>query len=352
MQTRVFRSVPFGLKPTCLQLDVQRVECRDCRAVRQVKLAFADEKRTYTRAFERYVLALLRFATVKDVAGILGVGWDMIKDIQKRNLTRRFGRPKLKHLRRIAIDEICIGHGHKYLTVVLDLDRSVVVFVGNGKSSDSLKPFWKRLRASSARIQAVAIDMSQAYQLAVREHLPHAILVFDRFHVVKLFNEKLSDFRRRLQRECQDHLQRTVLKGTRWLLLKNPENLDDKRNEKERLAEALRLNEPLATVYYMKEDLRQFWCQTSRREAGRFLRDWRARAESSGIPMLAKFAETLRQHQEGLLNYYRVRITTGPLEGINNKIKTMQRQCYGLRDSDYFKLRILGLHVTRHALVG
>ena len=132
-----------------------------------------------------------------------------------------------------------MGKGHRYLTIVLDLESGAVVFVGNGKGADALKPFWKRLRPSGARIQAVAMDMSGAYRSAVATHLPKAKIVFDRFRVIKLFNEKLSDLRRELYREATDVQQKKVLKGARWLLLKNPENLDVEKDEKRRLKEAL-----------------------------------------------------------------------------------------------------------------
>ena len=167
-------------------------------------------------------------------------------DAFKRHLTTRFGQPKLKRLKRLAIDEISVGHGHRYLTVVLDLVSGAVVFIGQGKGADALIPFWKRLNASHARIEAVATDMSPAYILAVRENLPKALHVFDHFHVVKLFNDRLSDFRRELQREAEGPLGQTVLKGTRWLILKNPENLDEAKGERTRLEEALRINQPLA----------------------------------------------------------------------------------------------------------
>ena len=230
---RRFRSLPIGGRPVMLELCVQRLWCPDCGHTCQAAITFADPKRSYTRSFERYVLALSACMTIKGVARHLGVGWDLVKDIQKRNLLHRFAGPKLKHLRHIAIDEICIGHGHRYLTVVLDLDRGAIVFVGQGKGADALKPFWERLKASHARIKAVATDMSAAYTQAVREHLSKAIHVFDHFHVIKLFNDKLSDLRREVQREAESKLQKKkVLKGTRWLLLKNPENLNPERNEK------------------------------------------------------------------------------------------------------------------------
>ena len=275
-----------------------------------------------------------------------------VKEIQRRNLERRFGKPKLKHLQHIAIDEIAVAKGHRYLTVVMDLESGAVVFVGDGKGADALNGFWKRLRPSKAKIEAVAMDMSAGYRGAVSAHLPKATIVFDRFHIIKLFNDKLSQLRRDLHREATETMHKQVLKGTRWLLLKNPENLDAEKNEKARLEEALALNKSLATAYYMKEDLRQFREQPGKRFATAFLNDWIRRAEASGIRMLQQMAKTLAAHRCGLLAYYDAMITTGPLEGTNNKIKTMKRQAYGCRDHEFFKLKILAIHETRHLLVG
>lgn len=349
---RVFQTIPIGRKETWISLPVQRVFCYHCEAIRQVSLGFAEPKVRYTRAFERYALDLSRRMTILDVARHLDVSWDTIKDIQKRYLKRRFTRPRLKGLQEIAIDEISIGRGHRYLTVVLDLLTGAVLFVGDGKGAAALGPFWRRLRSSGARVRAVAMDMSRAFIEAVSRELPRAKIVFDHFHVVKLFNDKLSDLRRDLYREVTDKMQKKALKGTRWILLKNPENLEPKRNEKQRLEEALRVNKPLATAYYMREDLRCLWLMCSKAAAGRFLTDWCARAEASGVRMLIKFAHTLRAHRAGLLAYYDHPISTGPLEGTNTKIRVMQRQAYGFRDTEFFKLKIMALHLTKYALIG
>ena len=211
---RRFRCLPIGARPTSLVLPVPRVECRACGAVRQVDITFADPRRSYTKAFERYALELSRCMTILDVARHLGVSWDVVKDIQKRDLSRRYARPKLKHLRRIAIDEIAVAKGHRYLTVVLDLKSGAVVFVGDGKGGDALKPFWKRLRRCKAKVEAVAMDMSPAYHAAVSAYLPKARIVFDHFHVIKLFNDKLSDLRRSLYHRAEAD-QKKVLKGAR-----------------------------------------------------------------------------------------------------------------------------------------
>jgi transposase len=317
--------------------------------VRQVKIDFADPRRSYTKAFERYALELSRSMTILDVTRHLGVSWDIIKDIQKRDLSRLYAKPKLKNLRQIAIDEIAVAKGHSYLTVVLDLESGAVVFVGDGRGGDALNPFWKRLRRCQAKIAAVAMDMSPAYHNAVSTHLPKATIVYDHFHVIKLFNDKLSTLRLWLYHQSDDE-QKKVLKGSRWLLLKAAENLDPERDEETRLEEALKLNKPLATASYLKEDLRQFWEQPGKRLATAFLNDWLRRAEVSGVGMLQQMAKTLEAHRAGLLAYYDFPISTGPLEGTNNKIRTMKRQAYGFRDREFFKLKILAIHQAKYAL--
>jgi transposase len=349
---RIFRALPIGRQPSFIVFEVPRLYCIRCNIVRQAKIGFAAPKKRYTRSFERYALELSKHMTIQAVAEHLQVSWDTIKEIQANHLQRKFGNLKLSKLRQIAIDEINIGKGQQYLTVVLDLLTGAVVFVGDGKGIAALEIFWQRLRRARVKIKAVATDMSAAYIRAVRDNIPKAVHVFDHFHVIKLFNDKLSAFRRQLFNEAESDQERRTLKGTRWLLLKNPENLDEGRNELERLMEALRLNQPLAIAYYLKEDLRQIWSQPDKRTARRVLHDWLARARASGIRMLLQFADTLEQHQEGVLNYYDYRISTGPLEGTNNKIKTLQRQAYGFRDHEFFKLKILGIHETHHALVG
>lgn len=349
---RRFLAPGIGSKPVSIVLAVQRVECRECGAVKQVNLGFADQRRSYTRSFERLAVELSRRMTIKDVAQHLQVSWDIVKDMVKRYLHRRFSRPRLHDLQDIAIDEISIGKGHQYLTVVLDLQSGAVVFVGDGKGAEALEPFWRRLTCSGAKVRAVAIDMSPAYIAAVLKHLPSAQIVCDHFHIIKLMNDKLSDFRRDLHRETESLLQKEVLKGTRWLLLKNPENLDDKHNERERLEKALAINRPLALAYYLKEDLRELWRQGSKAKAEKFLIDWCRRAQASGIRFLKKFAGTLLAHRSGILAYYDYPISTGPLEGMNNKIKTMKRQAYGFRDKAFLKLKILGIHEAKYALVG
>ena len=348
---RTFQMLPIGSKPTFAVLGIARVRCEKCDITRQVKVNFADEDRRYARSFERYVLELRQHMTIRDIARHLQVSWDTVKNIEVRYLHRRFSKPKLRHLREIAIDEICIGKG-RFLTNVLDLRTGAIVFVGKGRKAETLDPFWKRLKGSRAKVRAVAIDMSKAYTMAVRENLPKAVLVYDHFHIIKLYNQKLTELRRELHREATTKLAKNVLKGTRWLLLMNPENLDSEKGEPLKLQEALDLNESLFIAYYMKEYLRQVWEQPNKTAARKLLNEWIRVAHNSGIRVLHSFSKTLAAYREGILAWYDHPISTGPLEGTNNKIKTLQRQAYGFRDIDYFILKIKAIHEATYELVG
>jgi transposase len=352
--TRWFHSLPIGRKSTYIKTEIPRVECKDCGTIRQADIGFADPRYTYTRALSKYVLDLARQMTISDVAKHLNLSWDLIKSIQKKHLEKKYRNPNLRKLKRIAIDEIYVGK-RGYLTVVLDVFSGTVVFVGDGKGGDALEPFWKKLRRyRKLQVEAAAIDMSPAYIKAIRENLKDTVIIFDHFHVIKLFNEKLSKFRRQLFNVTEELLPRSVLKGTRWLLLTARERLEDDQQKQQRLEQALELNRPLATVYYMKEDLRQLWNWTGDKVAAKWhLSSWIEMARGSGIGMLSKFANTLERHFDGILAYFDFdSLSTGPLEGTNNKIKTMQRKAYGFRDVEFFKLKIMALHETKYALVG
>jgi len=348
---RRIKSLPIAMRKTEIVLEPVRVECLDCGGIHQIDIGFTEDARTYTRRVERFVAELCRATTIKNVAKHTGLSWGTVKDIHKRYLARRFDRPRLKELTHIAIDEICVGKPRRFLTLVLDLLTGAIVFVDDGKGSDSLKGFWKRLRVSGAKVQAVAIDMSPAYTKAIKENLSNAGIVYDRFHVIKLMNKKIDSLRRRIQGKGTE-AEKVVLKGLRWLLLKNPDKLVAEKGEQAHLEQALALNKPLATAYYLKEDLRALWELPTKQSAKKYLYGWIGRAKASGERILKSFAKTIEQHAEGLLAYYDYFISSGPLEGTNNKVKTMQRQSFGLRDSDYFKLKLYSLHTTTSRLIG
>ena len=349
--SRKLKTLPIGSKPVFIELDIPRVYCSYCKVVRQIKLPFARAHSRATKALERYVIELSRMMTIKDIAHLLQTSWDFIKNIIKQHLKKRYDKPKLRKLKYIAIDEIYLGKQQGYMTLVLDLQTGAVVFTALGRKGEVLDPFWKRLKRFKTSIQAVATDMGPAYIKAVQDNLPDATLVFDHFHIIKLFNEKLTKLRRDLHTQVESVEQKKVFKGTRWLLLKRADHLNEETDEKKRLEEALKLNAPLATAYYLKEDLGLLWKQGSKKEAEKYLEGWIKRAEASGVNMLKTFAKKLATWRSCVLAYYDTGgLSTGPLEGINNKVKTMKRMAYGYRDMEFFQLKIKALHESRYAL--
>lgn len=279
------------------------------------------------------------------------MSWNTIKEIDKGYLQKHFGKPSLRDVRYIAIDEFAVSKGHTYKTVVLNLETSQVLYIGNGRQKGCLDPFWKRLRDAGAKVKAVAIDMWAVYIEAVMINLPNARIVYDRFHIVRNFNRALDDLRRSVFHQETDLNKRRLLKGTRWLLLKNSENLNEEKSELHRLAEALKVNQPLAAAYYLKEELQLLWSEPTLSAARKFLNSWIRKAHATGLFILKKFANSLAAHRSGIINWFEHPISTGPLEGLNNKIKVLKRRAYGYRDQDYFSLKIYAINEGRYGLL-
>ena len=286
---------------------------------------------------------------MSDVAELTLLSWDTVKAITKTHWAKDYGKPMLRGVRYLGIDEMHLGKKSRFYTIVLDLDDGRILWAKPGRGQAALQGFWRRLRLAKAKIKAVATDMSAAYWSAVLEHLPEAVLVFDKFHIIKLMNERLDDLRRQMVREAEGPL-KLKIKGTRFLLLRNPENL--KEEHIPRLDEALRLNEPLLLGWYLKEELRELWSQTSRKQMETFLKDWCDKATETGIGQMRKMAKTLRTHISGILAYAEHPITSGKLEGINNKIKTLTKRSYGFHDENFFILKLLSLHHSKYKLLG
>jgi transposase len=348
-KTRWFFMSLIGRKKCMLVLDYHRLRCQGCAALWWPSLPFMMGKHRYVRSFALSVLDLLRFGTIRSVAHYLGVGWDMVKDIHKSKLRILYRKIPLHKVRYIGIDEFSIRKGHEYMTVVTDLRTGRILHAVEGKSKEDITPFLKKLARVGKRLEGVAIDMSSAYYRAVRESLPQSDIVFDRYHIMALINQATEELRREQQRELDD-LGKQTLKGNRFLLLRNYEDL--KPDGKERLDALLQANQPLFTMHSMKEQLRLFWEKENETTARTFLETWCRDALNSGIKQLSKVAKTLGGYRTGLLNYFKHPITSAMVEGINNKIKTLKRQAYGFRDTEYFKLRLYHLHTQRYSLTG
>ena len=343
---RDFICLPIGGKKVLIRMKVQRYKCRDCDYDQQESIPFATGSRSYTHRFAKYVVDLLRGMTLQDVSNHLGVSWDTVKEIHSTYLERHYSPPSLKGVENIGIDEFAVRKGHVYKTIVVDLDSGRVLYVGDGKGADALAKFWRKVKRKGIKIKHVATDLSAAFIASVMENCPEAVHVFDHFHVVKLMNEKLDDIRRKVYSMEKDVNKRKVLKGTRYLLLGNGADIFDKQH-KSRLDNALAMNEPLSKAYYLKEQLRQIWMQPVKSMGEDVFDDWVRQAEESEIPQLQKMAVTMRAYKTGILAWYDCHLSTGKVEGINNKIKVMKRNAYGFRDDRYFTLRLYALHDCR-----
>ena len=265
---RDFISLPIGGKKVILRMKVRRYKCKyeacdyDC----QERISFAPGSHSYTRRFAMYVIDLLKGMILKDAAHLLGVSCDTIKEIHTHHLEYHYAPTSLKGVDCIGIDEFAVRKGHVYKTIVVDLKSGGILYVGQGKAADALAGFWKRIRRKKVDIKYIATDLSAAFISSVLENCLNAVHVSDHFHVVKLMNEKLDDIRRVQYNMEKDINKRKVLKGTRYLLLRNGADIFDK-EYRTRLDNALDMNKPLSQAYYLKEQLREIWTQPNKQAA-------------------------------------------------------------------------------------
>lgn len=345
LKTRKLRMAPLGDKPAILILRVHRHQCVNCLYVWWPPIPFAKPKKRYTLSFEKYVISLMRFATVEHTAKFLGVSWALIKNIHKEYLQSEYQNPDLESLQYVGIDEFSIRKGHEYMTIFINLETGEIIHAVEGKSMQSVIPFLLELKENAKQLKAMSMDMNAAYASAAQNHLPKVDIVFDRFHVVALLNTTIEEIRRDQQAKCNEVGLR-VIKGMRFLLLTNYDKLDFKK--KSSLESLLEVNEPIALAHAMKEQLRLFWSKLTVKEGAKFLAWWIMDAVETGLRELERAGKTLLRHWQGLVNYFKHPITNAKTEGINNKIKTMKRQAYGFRDMEYFKLRLYNLHKVRY----
>ncbi|OAT43574.1 transposase [Kluyvera georgiana ATCC 51603] len=305
------------------------------------KIDWLPERQRYTSTLSAWVESLVRLLPIKHVASLTGLHWHTIKNIDYRRLLREVHEPQRHSLRRLMMDEFALFKGHRYATVVADADTQQVLWVGEGRSRAAFRPFFTWLGPEGcAAIESVAMDMNTAFDLEVREHCPQAQVVYDLFHVVAKFGREVID-RVRVDQANQlrdNPKSRQVIKRSRWLLLRNPENLPAGHDV--RLSELLEANQPLNTVYVMKTALKELWYAPTEQEASQRWNDWYRQSQESGIKALKQFAEKLKGYVGGIIASATHRLNTSVLEGMNNKIKVIKRMAYGYRDNDYFFLKI------------
>lgn len=315
-----------------------RVACDRC-GVRRVPLSIARPHARCTKRFERWLFVLTRSMPVGEVAKVMGVDWDTVRDAEMRYILGLVRKRHLDGISDLGIDEVSEKKGHRYLTLVTDIAHRRVLWVGRGRDRAVLRRFFRWFGPRRTRhLKAVVIDMHEPYETEIRAHCPRAKIVYDRFHLMKMLNGALDSLRRRLQNELPPEGKR-YLKNKRYLLLKGRESLTPR--QRVRLAQLLRVNEPLSAAYVLKEDFRALFDERDPKEARRALRDWKARVRESPVPELLDFLVVLDRHRYGIQNFFRQRITNGLSEGFNNVVKTIKKVACGFHDWRYFRLKIL-----------
>ena len=339
--TRRVRDLNLAHARVDLVVPTRKLRCANCKTIRTEGHSFLSPYRRYTLRFEQAVADLCRHLPIKQVAEHFDLDWHAVKEIDKRRLEREVGTPCYDGLRLLAVDEVAVHKGHTYLTTVLDLETGRIVWVGKGRSESTLAGFFEELTPQQREsIEAVASDMAAGFRNAVEKACPRAALVYDFFHVVAKYSREVVDVVRLAEAKKQDEAGRKLIKGSRYLLLKNAPNLLG--SQRKALNELLAANQTLNTVYVLKDQLKRIWDYKHPTWARKALDQWCALAHASGVPALATFARKLCRHEKGIVNHCRYPIHTGRLEGINNKIKVIKRQAYGFRDDAYFILKIKG----------
>ena len=336
---RVVRDLNMGPAQTFLHVEYRRVWCPDCGRARVEKLSFVDPSKRITQRLARYIYELCKVMTVQDVARHLDLDPKTVKAVDKRFLQEEFGRTDCAGLRILALDEISLSHGQQgYMSVVLDYLSGRVVWMGEGRRAESLDAFFAIMSQDQKdAIEAVAMDMWEAYVSAVRKHCPQAKIVFDLFHVVKAYGEVIDEVRRQEYKKAAAH-QRAYIKGSRYLLLSNRDNL--RPEQAARLDELLAVNQRLCAVYILKDQLKAIYRYSSRPWAKKALEQWCRLAAQVDHPLMGRFIRRLQFFQEGILNHCEYPIGTSKLEGVNNKIKVIKRKAYGFHDPHYFALKV------------
>ena len=340
-EERRVRDLPIFETAVELVLPRYRLACQRCGPKLEQLQWLAPYARITTR-LAASVARMCKVMSIVHVAEFYGLAWTTVKLIDCRHLERELDPVDLEGVRVITMDEFAIQKGHRYATVVVDPTCKRVLWVGRGRSREDVRPFFELLGPERCQgLQAVAMDMNAAYAEEVHARCPNAEIVYDLFHVVAEYGREGIDRVRvdEANRLRGDSRARHLVKGARWLLLRNRENVTRERDQL-RLSELLAANKALMTVYVLKDDLKALWAYRHAGYAKRFWEDWRRRAMSSRIEPLKTFARRLQPYLDGIFAHCRWPLGTNLIEGMNNTIKVIKRMAYGFRDDHYFFLKI------------
>lgn len=346
---RVIKDLPMLNFQVQIEIELAQIITKDNK--RHIEHCdFVDKGCYYTKRFCRLVSGLCRHMPINAVSKHFKLRWETVKNMDKYYLQETLpalDASKLTNITYLGVDEVARAKGHDYMTVVYDLLSGQLIWVHEGRTAEIFSMFLKQLpEATKEGILAVAMDMGPAYQKAVNNELPNADIIFDRFHVMQNFGRAI-DNQRRIEFRKADKVGKELITGTRYLLLKNQDKLDEKQLVK--LKKLLSENENMSSIYILKEQLQALWLNKTYKTMEVALESWCQMADQTNMPYIKKFAISLRRHKVGICNYAKHPLTTARIEAGNVGIGLIRKRARGIRDTEYFKLKIRQLSVTEEA---
>lgn len=339
---RQVRDLPCGGYRIYLELEVRRVLCRTCGRVKRERLEFLADNARYTKRFAYYVGRRCRSATIKEVAAELKLDWHSVKELDKQYMRAQLAKAGAPGPKVIGIDELSIRKRHTYRIVVSDLvRRRPIWFGGEDRCEASMSQFYQWLGARKSQgVRLAVMDMWKPFRTATERHAPAAAILFDKFHVMRHLGQALDTVRKSEYARLSGR-QRRFIKGQKYTLLSNRANLTVE--GRQALKTLLAANKRLHTAYLLKESFGQLWSYEREGWARRFFENWRAALKWQRLKPYEKFAEMIDRHWDGIAAYCKPenKVSLGFVEGLNNKIRVIQRRAYGLRDEEYLRLKIL-----------
>lgn len=337
---RIIKDLPLLGHPCFVEIELAQVNTHDGYRIIEDN-SFVDLGCRHSKRLCRLISGLCRHMSISAVSKHLGIRWETIKNIDKCYLQETLPAldpSVLTGLKYIGVDEVARAKGHDYMTLVYDMQEGHLIWVGTGRTADVFSGFLKQLPKETANtIQAVAMDMGPSYQKSVRENLPHADIVFDRFHVMQNYSKAISN-QRRVEFRKADVAGKKLFKGCHYLLLKNADKL--KPNHVTRLDNLLIHNSNLNTLYILKEQLQELWQLPTFDEMTDGIKAWCELAYETNMYYLKKFADSLLKHSIGIANYAKYKLTSAMIEAGNIAIGMIRKRARGIQDTEYFKLKI------------
>ncbi len=319
-----------------INFTYREIICGQCGTVIE-KFEFVTPYARVTTRMAEAVGHLCKYMNLSEVAKYFALDWKTVREIDKYYIKKQLEELPLNNIRVIGMDEVACKKGHQYFTVIYDLERNQLLRIVEGRTEKAVSQFFQEMGDHCKNVKAVAVDMWQPYTNVVKKYCPWARIVYDKFHIISNYH-KIIDIVRRREFAQASVEGKALLKGSRYLLLKNKGNL--KESGKDKLENILEYNKQLNVVYTLKEQLQAIWDNVTVPSFLSALNQWCDMARETDIPELTIFANTLERHTTGLISYCLYPINTGPIEAHNITINLVKRKARGFHDNEYFKLKI------------